>query len=157
MKKKKEQKETLFGYIYKTGNGDWGWYVTDKPISRDDIQAILSVDEGLFDQDKDTEVSEYEEISEFWGCDLGDGDKWIYGVMTESSDYYFDVGQKSYKNGKALGKHMGLGEEANYIAETHQYPLYEIQVTHVDDYKRAIEAFHHYWNDPDPEAEVSDA
>lgn len=151
MKKKKEKKETLFGYIYKTGNGDWGWYVTDKPISRDDIQAIVSVDEGLFDQDKDTEVSEYEEICEFWGCDLGKGDKYIYGVMTESSDYYFDVGQKCYKNLNALGKYMGLGDEAKYIAETHQYSL-DIQVTHVDEYKRAIEAFHHYWNDPEDEA-----
>lgn len=151
-KKKEKSKDVLFGYIYKTGNGDWGWYVTDKPISRDDIQAIVSVDEGLFDQEKDTEVSEYEEISEFWGCDLGEGDKFIYGVMTESSDYYFDVGPKCYRSNKALGKYMGLGDETDYISETHQYSL-DIKVTHVDDYKKAIDAFYHYWNDPDPESE----
>ena len=157
MSKKKEQpKETLFGYIYKTGNGDWGWYVTDKPIDRDELQAIVSVDEGLFDQEKDTEVTEYEDICEFWGVDLGENDKWIYGAMTESSDYYFDVGEKQYKSDRALGKYMGLGSESKYICETHQYPL-DIEPTHVDDYKKAIDAFWHYWNDPDPEEESSDA
>lgn len=140
MKKKKEKKETLFGYIYKTGNGAWSWYVTDKQISRTDLQAIVSVDEGLFDPEKEAKVSEYEEIMEFWGCKLGKGDKYIYGVMTEASDYYFDVGPKCYQNDTTLGKYMGLGEETNYISETHQYSL-GIKPTHVDDYKMAIEAF----------------
>lgn len=150
MKKKKKAKETLFGYIYKTGNGDWGSYVTDKQIDWEDLQTILSVDEGLFDQEKDTEVSEYESISEFWGIDLDESDKWIYGVMTDSSDYYFDVGEKRFKSDKALGKYMGLGSEADYISEAHQYPL-DTQVTHVDDYKRAIEAFDRYWEDQEDE------
>ena len=120
-----KKRKILYAIPYKTGNGDWGYIITDNEIKKYEmLDVIVAYEEGLIDDD---DFYELEDICEFeilsFAADTPP--KFITGCKSESCDYYFDLTDEVIKKNKDVIEKVirpYMHEEADYICDVHYWP-----------------------------------